>query len=200
MSGSKVSIKGDVRTNGNVMISGSSVVVSGAISYGGSNNVGHGVSSGGVVFSAAEVPAGLPWKVSDFAPGGRYSSLSGYFAHSDSINISKGSLTPGVHYVAGDVNISGSSPVLTGVTIVATGRITISGSTTLTPAAAGLPTLLSGGGSCWATGIQLSGSHVSWTGIIAAPGGGIQVSSSEVQGARLVGGSVQLSGSNITLA
>jgi hypothetical protein len=200
MSGSHVSITGNVRSNGNVMFSGSSVAISGTISYGGSNNIGHGVTSAGVLFNALPVASGLPWKISDFAPGGLYSVLPHYVAHSDSINISNGNLTPGIHYVAGDVNISASSPVLTGVTIVATGRITISGSTKMTPALLGLPTLLAGGGSCWLTAIQLSGSNVTWTGTIAAPGGGIQISSSEVHGGRLVGGSVQLSGSNINLS
>jgi hypothetical protein len=153
-----------------------------------------------VLFNLLPVASGLPWSISDFAPGGVYSVLPHYVAHSDSINISKGNLSPGIHYVAGDVNISGPSPVLTGVTIVATGRITISGSTTMSPAVVGLPTLLAGGGSCWVTAIQLSGSNVRWTGTIAAPGGGIQISSSEVHGGRLVGGSVQLSGSNINLS
>jgi hypothetical protein len=141
----------------------------------------------------------LPWTITDFAPGGRYSSQPGYVAHADSIVMSKGNLTRGIHYVAGDVTISGSSPILTGVTIVATGRITISGSTTMSPASPGMPTLLSGGGSCWINAIQLSGSHVTWTGIIAAPGGGIQISSSQVKGGRVVGGNVQMSGSDVTL-
>ncbi|MBK5332632.1 MAG: lamin tail domain-containing protein [Ilumatobacteraceae bacterium] len=200
MSGSHVSITGNVRSNGNVMFSGSSVAISGTISYGGFSNIGHGVASAGVLFSALPVQSGLPWTISDFAPGGRYSLLPGYVAHSDSITLSNGSLSKGIHYVAGDVTISASSPVLTGVTIVATGRITISGSTTMTPALVGLPTLLAGGASCWLSAIQLSGSHVTWTGTIAAPGGGIQISSSEVKGGRLVGGTVQLSGSNITLS
>lgn len=199
MSGSKVSIKGDVRGNGNVQMTGSSIAVSGKISFGGFSNIGHGVSTAGVVYSTPPVPSGLPWTISDFAPGGKHSKGSGYFAHSDSLSLSKGSLTPGIHYVAGDVVISGSSPALTGVTIVATGRITITGSTSMSPAAAGLPTLLAGGGSCWVTAIQLSGSHVSWTGTIAAPGGGIQVSGSHVVGGRLVGGNVQMSGSDIAV-
>jgi hypothetical protein len=199
MSGSKISIKGDIRGNGDVMISGSSVGVSGTISYGGTSNIGHGVSSAGVVRRSTAVAYGLPWSVSDFAPGGKYSSLGGYVAHSDSIVVTTGGLKPGVHYVAGDVTIAQSAPALTGVTIVATGRIIISGSSSMSPAAAGLPTLLSGGGSCWLNAIQLSGSQVTWTGIVAAPGGGIQVSSATIKGGRLVGGNVQLSGSNITL-
>ncbi|HZX54882.1 MAG TPA: hypothetical protein VFE86_09370, partial [Ilumatobacteraceae bacterium] len=134
-----------------------------------------------------------------FAPGGRYSTLPGYVAHPDSINLNSDNLSPGVHYVAGDVNISGSAPVLTGVTIVATGRIHISGATAMTPAAVGLPTLLAGGGSCWLNAIELNGSHVSWTGVIAAPGGGIQIGSSEVVGGRAVGGNISMSGSSVTL-
>jgi hypothetical protein len=199
MSGSKVSITGNVRSNGDVMISGSSVSVSGTVSYGGSSNVSHNISSAGIVHSTPVVASGLPWSVSDFAPGGKYSTQPGYVAHPDDLILSRGNLTPGIHYVAGDVTISESSPILTGVTIVATGRITISGSTTITPASPSMPTLLSGAGSCWLNAIQLSGSHLTWTGIVAAPGGGIQISSSEVKGGRVISGNVQLSGSNITL-
>src|SRR4029079_3415643 len=153
----------------------SDVSIAGSISYGGSSNIADKVVSRGVAFSAAPVRAGLPWTISDFAPGGRYSKLPGYVAHSDSLTVKKGDLSPGIHYVAGDVTISASSPVLTGVTIVATGRIVISGATAMSPAAVGLPTLLAGGGSCWLDAIELDGSHVSWTGVIAAPGGCIHI-------------------------
>ena len=123
-----------------------------------------------------------------------------YVAHSDSINISNGNLSPGIHHVAGDVNISESSPVLTGVTIVATGRITISGSTTMTPALIGLPTLLAGGGSCWAHRHPTLRKPCDMDRDHRRSGGGIQISGSEVHGGRLVGGNVQLSGSNINLS
>ena len=199
MSGSHVTITGDVRGNGDVNFSGGSAAISGTISYGGSSNIDRGVSSAGVVHSAAEVASDLPWAITDFAPGGRYSSLEGYAFHADDLVLSKVNLAPGVHFVVGDVTIPGSSPVLAGVTIVATGRITISGNTTMTPAAAELPTMLAGGGSCWLNAIQLSGSHVAWTGVIAAPGGAVQISSAEVSGGRVVGGNVQMSGANITL-
>jgi hypothetical protein len=198
-SGSHVSITGNVRSNGDAKFSGSSVSVSGTISYGGSGNVGHGVASASVIHSTPAVAAELPWSITDFAPGGRYASLKGYLFHADDLVLSKGTLVPGVHFVVGDVTISAASPTLTGVTIVATGRITISGSATMTPAAAGLPTLLAGGGSCWLDAIQLSGSHVTWTGVIAAPGGGVQISGSEITGGRIVAGNVKMSGSNITL-
>jgi hypothetical protein len=200
MSGSKITVKGNVRSNGNVMLAGSTISVSGTISYGGSASIGWGTSSAGVVHSSAPVASGLPWSISDFAPGGKYSTTAGYVAHNDSLVISLGGLKPGVHYIAGDVIIGMSAPNLTGVTIVATGRIIISGSTTMSPAAASLPTLLAGGGSCWLNAIQISGSSVSWTGVIAAPGGGIQISSAAITGGRIVGGNVQLAGSNIKLS
>jgi hypothetical protein len=199
MSGSHIAIAGNVRSNGNVAFSGSDVSIAGAISYGGSSNIAQKVASSGVAFSAAPVATGLPWTISDFAPGGRYSTLPGYVAHADSLTVKKGDLSPGVHYVAGDVSISASAPELTGVTIVATGRIVISGATAMTPARVGLPTLLAGGGSCWLNAIELNGSHLSWTGVIAAPGGGIQIGSSEVVGGRAVGGTITMSGSNVTL-
>src|SRR4026209_2409401 len=156
MSGGKISIQGDGQSNGNVRMSGTPVAVSGTISYGGVANIGPKVSSAGVVRSTTQVPAGLPWSISDFAPGGRFSTASGYDAHSDSIVVGAGGLSPGIHYVAGDVTIGQSAPNLTGVSIVATGRISINGSITLSPAGASLPTLLSGGGSCWLNAIQIS--------------------------------------------
>lgn len=200
VSGSKINVKGNMRSNGNVMLSGSTISVSGTISYGGSANIGWGTSSAGVVRSSAPVASGLPWSISDFAPGGKYSTMAGYVAHNDSLVISVGGLKPGVHYIAGDVIIGMSAPDLSGVTIVATGRIIISGRTTMSPAAANLPTLLAGGGSCWLNAIQISGSSVTWTGVIAAPGGGIQISSAAITGGRIVGGNVQLAGSNINVS
>ena len=199
LSGSQIDISGNVRTNGNINISGSQIDVHGAISYGGSGHVGTGVNATSVTHSPLPVVAVVPWVLADFLPGARWSSLPGYTAHLSSWTISGGGATPGIHYVAGDVTISGNAPALTGVTIVATGRIQVSGSAKISPARPDMPALFSTGGSCWNSGIGLSGSKIEWTGVIAAPNGLVQVSSSKVDGGRIIGGSVQISGSDIEL-
>ena len=199
LSGSQIDISGNVRTNGNINISGSQIAVHGAISYGGSGHVGTGVSADSVSHSPQPVVAVVPWLLADFLPGARWSSLPGYTAHLSSWTISGGGATPGIHYVAGDVTISGNAPALTGVTIVATGRIQVSGAAKISPARPDMPALFSAGGSCWNSGINLSGSKIEWSGVIAAPNGLVQVSSSKVDGGRIIGGSVQMSGSDIEL-
>jgi formylmethanofuran dehydrogenase subunit C len=199
LSGSQIDITGNIRSNGNINISGSQIEVHGAISYGGSGHVGTGVNADSVTHSPLPVVAVVPWLLTDFLPGARWSSLPGYTAHLGSWTISGGGATPGIHYVAGDVTISGNAPALTGVTIVATGRIQVSGAATISPARSDMPALFSAGGSCWNSGINLSGSKIEWSGVIAAPNGLVQVSSSKVDGGRIIGGAVQMSGSDIEL-
>ncbi len=200
LSGSQIDISGNVRTNGNINISGSQIAVHGAISYGGSGHVGTGVSADSVTHSPQPVVPVVPWLLADFLPGGRWSTVPGYTAHLGSWTVSGGGAAPGIHYVAGDVTISGNAPALTGVTIVATGRIQVSGSAKISPARTDMPALFSTGGSCWNSGINLSGSRIEWSGVIAAPNGVVQVSSSKVDGGRIIGGTVQISGSDIELS
>ena len=133
LSGSQIDISGNVRSNGNINVSGSQIDVHGAISYGGTGHVGTGVNANSVTHSPLPVVAVVPWLLADFLPGGRWSSLPGYTAHLGSWTISGGGAAPGIHYVAGDVTISGNAPALTGVTIVATGRIQVSGSAKISP-------------------------------------------------------------------
>jgi hypothetical protein len=173
--------------------------VHGAISYGGTGHVGNSVNADSVSFEPLPVVAVVPWLVTDFAPGALWSSLPGYTAHTGSWTVSGGGATPGIHYVVGDVTISGNAPALTGVTIVATGRIQVSGAAKITPARPDLPALFSAGGSCWNSGINLSGSNIEWSGVIAAPSGVVQVNGSKVVGGRIIAGSLQLSGSDIKL-
>jgi hypothetical protein len=200
LSGSQIDISGNVRSNGNINISGSQIAVHGAISYGGSGHVGTGVSADSVTHSPLPVVPVVPWLLADFLPGGRWSTMPGYTVHLASWTVSGGGAAPGIHYVAGDVTISGNAPALTGVTIVATGRIQVSGSAKISPARADMPALFSTGGSCWNSGINLSGSKIEWSGVIAAPNGVVQVSSSKVDGGPIIGGTVQISGSDIELS
>ena len=104
-----------------------------------------------------------------------------------------------LHHVKGDVIIDGAVADLTELTIVATGTITVSGTSHLTPWAADLPTLLAAGGDCESSGITLSGSEVEWTGVLAAPNGELQISGSKIRGGSILAGSIKISGSDIEL-
>ena len=199
LSGSNISINGAIRSNGDAALHGSSVKVSGAISYGGKQNIGSNVTSGGSQFSTDVVGSGLAWTVSDFATGGKYSAIKGYASHIGYWTVGSSGATPGVHYVIGDVMISGNAPDLIGVTIVATGTVTISGGSVLTPARSDLPTVLADGGSCRNSAIRLSGSSITWSGVLVAPNGAIAVNGSSIRGDSIVGANIQLSGANIQI-
>lgn len=198
LSGSKIDIRGAIRSNGNVMLQGSDVEVDGSVSYAGTKNISNKVQAAHVVQSTDAVASGLPFTVADFAPGGRYSVTPNYAAHSG--NWSVNSAAAGIHYVSGNVTISASSLDLRGVTIVATGTVTISGSDTrLAPASPDLPAVLAGGGSCTATAVNISGSKTRWDGVIAAPNGGVQINGSEIRGGTVIGANVQMSGSDLRI-
>jgi hypothetical protein len=180
------------------MVQGSGVAVDGVISYAGSANVSSNVSSDGVVRDVTPVASNLDWAVADFAirsplDGVAYHRHIGYWWVG-------GQVEPGIHYVAGDVQISASAVHLAGVTIVATGTVGISGSgLQLSPAAPELPTVLSGATGCYQTGINLSASSIEWSGVLAAPAGRVQVNGSNIVGGEILAGSIQMSGSNIEL-
>lgn len=198
LTGSDIEVDGDIRSNGSVMLQGSDIEVDGVISYGGSANVGKKVESEGVVRSTTPVAAGFSWTVADFAPGTAMSTEPGYVSHPG--DWTAGSAARGIHYVNGNVTISQSSLDLRGVTIVATGTVTISGSSVrLEAARSGLPTVLAGGGSCWNAGIQLSGSSVRWDGLLAAPNGLVQINGSDSRGGTVLGAAIQMSGSDIRI-
>ena len=76
----------------------------------------------------------------------------------------------GVHVVDGDVTISGSRIDLTGVTILATGEIKLSGSGVVgSPAAAHLPLLATTSESCGKAAIHISTSSSELNGAVLAP-------------------------------
>lgn len=199
LSGSNIVINGGIRSNGNVMVQGSTVNVSGKISYGGTKDIGSNVTSGGVVYSAPRIEPTYAWKVSDFAPGAKYSTVTGYVSHNGQWTIGATGATRGLHYVKGDVVISGSAPDLVGVTIVATGSVTISGGSVITPTRTDLPTILAGGGSWWNSAINLSGNSISWTGVLAAPNGVVAINGSKLRGGSILAGNIQMSGSDIQI-
>jgi hypothetical protein len=107
-----------------------------------------------------------------------------------------------VHYVDGDVRINTSSALLNGVTIVATGKITISSSAvSLTPYAADLPSLFSGYDRCKKAGVVVRASAIDFTGAVYSPTAEVQLAASLVSSTdgALVGSSVNVSGSQVAL-
>ncbi|MEZ5298048.1 MAG: hypothetical protein R2697_17815 [Ilumatobacteraceae bacterium] len=107
---------------------------------------------------------------------------------------------PGVHYVDGDVNVSGNNIDLAGVTIIASGTINVSGSNIdLGTAAAGLPSLVSGSSACNQAAVNLSGSGIRWDGTIVALSGMVRMSGSAVTGGDIIAAAVRGSASTLTL-
>ena len=197
MSGSSIVVLGSLRSNGDVKLQGSDIAVDGTISYGGSANVSSRVDSDGIQQDTSPVVSGLAWTVVDFATGSPIGFGTEFHRHTGDWTIS-GSVAPGIHYVAGDVKISASNVALNGVTIVATGTVDISGSDlTLSPAAPGLPTVLSGAIGCKNDAIHLHGNSVEWSGVLAAPGAGVKLNGSDLRGGMILASTVKMSGSRI---
>jgi hypothetical protein len=181
------------------MVQGSNVTIDGIISYGGSPNVSNKVVSHGAERDGSTTISGLTWTVADFALGSPLGSSIAYHRHDGYWRVG-GSVERGIHYVDGDVQISGSNVDLAGVTIVATGTVGISGpGLELSPAAPSLPTVLSGASGCFRTGINLSASSIEWSGVLAAPDARVQVNGSDLRGGMILASSVQMSGSRIEI-
>ena len=198
ISGSRISIEGGARSNGDVKINGSTVSVDGVVSYGGTASVSNKTVSDGVVHDPTPTVPAFQWQVSGFAPGTAWSNNPNYVFHSGDWTVD--TVRPGLHYVAGDVTLNGTAADLRGLTIVATGTITVSGDSKLSPWDPSLPTLLAGGGDCDTTGIKLSGSAIEWSGLIASPDGEIHISGSKIRGGSILARTIQLSGSDIALS
>jgi hypothetical protein len=200
ISGSGIAIEGGIRANGNVMVQASNATVNGAISYGGSKNIASSVVATSIVQDPTPVVAGLAWSLADFLPGGVFSTRSDLVAHIGNWNINGSGAAPGIHVVTGNVNIADSAPDLIGVTIVATGTVNISGGSVLAPASADLPAVLAFGGSCKQTAINLSGASISWSGVLAAPNGVVQVNASQIRGGSILASTIQMSGTDIQIS
>jgi hypothetical protein len=193
-------IEGGIRANGNVMVQASNATVNGVISYGGTKNIASSVVATSIVQDPAPVAAGSTWTLADFLPGGVFSTRSDLVAHVGNWTINGTGATPGIHVVTGNVTIADSAPDLIGVTIVATGTVTISGGSVLSPVSPDLPAVLAFGGSCKQTAINLSGSSISWSGVLAAPNGVVQVNASQIRGGSILASTIQMSATDVWIA
>ncbi|HLU08753.1 MAG TPA: pilus assembly protein TadG-related protein [Oceanobacillus sp.] len=162
-------------------------------------------------------PISEHFPISDFAPGGEYARRAQSQGLYTSINStaddpdmkSNGTWDPrngrvlnGLYYVNGDVRIgNGVSYGVNGITIVATGEISFSGGVNLHYYMDGF-LLYSGyqARNCGDNAISISGSSGYWYGVIYAPGGGVNISASdiEVTGA-IIADTIDFSGSTLDL-
>jgi hypothetical protein len=200
ISGSEVTVDGDVRSNGDVAFYVSEAEVDGVVAYGGSLLPGSHQLGGHTVHQPGAGDVTLPYTIDEIVNGDVFPDVE-RIVHNGKLQIHN-SIEPGIHIVHGDVGVSGNEIDLNGVTIVATGRINLSSSSiTLTPAAAGLPTLMTSASDCNRAAIQISGSDTVWHGPVVAADGLIRMSGAELHGnAPIYGGAIRISGSEIRLA
>lgn len=197
MSGSALSIVGDLRTNGKVGLYVGALTVDGTLSYGVALQPGS-QQAGTVVHEPDPVAADLPFDL-DALLGGTVPA--GIDVHRHHRNVVLGSdPAKGIHLVDGNVTVSGSGVDLQGVTVVATGTINVSGSSmTASPAAPGLPSLATTSSSCGKAAINVSSSASTWSGAIVAPNGLVRFSGSQVTGrGSVIGAAVRASGASLS--
>lgn len=136
----------------------------------------------------------LGYRITDFAPGSDFARRAGANYHVVSAtNVpfgrwqngewrmgSSNTGIQGVYYVEGDVNLgSGFSSGVSGVSIIATGKIKGSGGATMRYALDGILFFTSAvSPNCGTSVMDISGSGNSWFGVIFAPFGGVNISGS----------------------
>jgi cytoskeletal protein CcmA (bactofilin family) len=187
ISGSGKIFSGRVHSNASIKISGTNNDISGRTSA-----VGR-IDIGGTGHELPDRHAGAPAQTMPAFDFDSYVAKAA-FRHNGDWNISKNDPLPaGIHYVNGNVKISGSN-VRGGVTIIATGHIKVSGSGANFSNADPVNRILlfSKCGD-----IEISGNNACLMGIIYAPKGECRISSSgeSIQGA-VIADRIDISGSN----
>jgi Flp pilus assembly protein TadG len=140
-------------------------------------------------------PAPPAWNYDDFVPGGPIQTALGSNYHAigpdDTISVD------GLYYLSGDARHLDIAPSARHVTIVASGEIQFSGGIELTPYYSGLLLFSNSSG----TGVKISGSNLSWQGLIYAPHGSVDMSAAKnisISGS-VNGACVDLSGAGINI-
>ncbi len=196
--GKTVKVLGGARSNGELKAKDDATVFDGPVSYASKVDLGKSTVLGSTTQSSAMVLPTLPWKAADFAALGPYSNS--VIVHLGDWKIGDENVASGIHYVTGDVDISKKSPSLNGVTIVALGTIKVSiDATTMSPFKPDLPLLLSAAVSCKKDVIEVKAKDASWTGLIAAPFGGVDISGKNATGGSVLGVSIKVDGSDLTI-
>lgn len=228
LTGATKTINGGIFSNGDLKINGPNTVINGEIEYRGSFQTNAGVTAEPYFGSPKNYPLDLD--IIDFRPGGtrQASDPSNYFFAAPSTDIDNGWMTSNGHASGNNANIvidqqgiyySPTAIDLKGVTtapgvnvtFVAEGQIHVIGEADITgyaPVSAGgySPLILFSNAStppsCSTNAIQFSGSDMTWTGLIFAPNGEVQMSSSSTNATvngSIIGYSVNISGSNFEI-
>jgi hypothetical protein len=198
MSGSTLSVAGDLRSNGTVGLYVAALSMTGTLSYGSAVLPGSRIGST-AVHEPAPIGSDLPAELEELLAG---NVPPGIDVHRHSRHVMLGSNpVKGIHLVEGDVTVSGSRIDLDGVTIVATGVISVSGAKMVaSPAAPGLPSLATTSDSCGRAAIHLSGSSSLSFGPVIAPNGLIRLSGDDITArGPIIAAAVRLAGSSIAL-
>ena len=95
--------------------------------------------------------------------------------------------------------IADTAPDLVGVSIVATGTVSISGGSVISTASPDVPAVLAFGGSCKKAAINLSGGSVTWSGVLAAPNGIAQINANTLRGGSVIAAAIQMSASDVVI-
>lgn len=226
LTGSTITVVGGIHSNDDLKIqpSGSGGSFTGEITYRGDANLKAGIS--GEKFFGSALPYPIDIETSEYEPGGARAVAAGseYFPFTSDIgNADLGTVSgntleisqPGVYYTTGDIKVN-KTVVLTGdaategITLVAEGEIDMGSAEDLLgydplegPNGPRMLLFANGNGTtaCNDKDIKISGSDVTWEGIMFAPNGAIEASASgfsSVNGS-LIGYQVNLSGSELTV-
>lgn len=204
-------IEGALHSNGSIQSNGSAGWIAGPVTYVDSVNAWPPSQFVGGISQAAPLDIEAPWKLSEYAPGSAKASAAGDNFHywNGGMNTSVDGIEPGLHYVAGNVNIwpgASSNVILEEVTIVATGSIQISAaSITLTPwDPDGIVLYGDSGGTptCWNNAIQLSTTSLSWEGVLFAPNGkvGLYTANSTTVAGAIIAVTAQITGNSLAMS
>ncbi len=224
-SGSTTHVTGGVHTNNDLHVGGQTNVVRGPTTY--LTNIQAPPDK--VDFNPVPVqltstkPYPVDFEIPDFAPGGAKAALAtaqgryhdagnakidkGWLESRGLFNNGTGVLAPGLYYTTNDIDLSASQVHGTGVTFVAGGPISFSGSQQeLSPwDPEGLLAFSNhekpGSSHCNEAGVRLNGSSHEWTGIVFAPRSLIEMSGSSntTFHGSLIANTVKLNGSTLNI-
>ena len=201
--GSGAIVTGNIHSNSDIRISGSNNQITGLAEA----NLGFNISGSGNTFGSQDAAAPICHiPVNLFPPQDFFAPYT--FSFTGNVDLktidevwldppTKTMLKPGVYFTTGTLTLSGSG--VTGNVTLIGDEVKISGSdTTLTAFSNGV--VLYGTGTS-NQAVKVSGSDETFTGIIYAPNGGIDISgSNEAVAGGVVGQRVKLSGSSSTIA
>jgi hypothetical protein len=195
--------QGGLYSGGNTHVQ-NTTIVNGDIDSGGSCGTANQCSGSGAttVLNGAPVQTVPQWDINDFLPHGAVEGAVGstYYHYIDGDMTSFASpVADGVYYVTGDVKITGGTGTHR-VTIVSQGTQKYTSAVNLSSYFHDL-LFFSNSNDQNNGAIQLSGSNITWQGLIYAPNGDVNMSAatnSNVNGA-IYGQHVGLSGSNINI-